>query len=96
VPVNPNGCGNGTPGSPANASTGGGGGGGGGVCYFSIAGGQGAGGGGSGSCGNSGSAGNPGSAGTPSTFNAVPVSPGTNYSITVGSGGQANISWNPQ
>jgi hypothetical protein len=43
------------------------------------------------------SAGNPGSAATPSTVNCVPVTPGTNAPIVVGSpGGQIVISWNPQ
>jgi hypothetical protein len=41
--------------------------------------------------------GNPGSAATPSTVNCVPVTPGTNAPIVVGSpGGQIVISWNPQ
>ena len=52
--------------------------------------------GGTGNPGNPGGAGNPGSTGTPSTFNAVPVSPGTSYPIAVGPSGQVNISWNPQ
>ena len=46
-----------------------------------------------------GGAGNPGNAGAaanPTTFNAVPVVGGTSYPVTVASGGQVNISWNPQ
>jgi hypothetical protein len=64
---------------------------------------QGAGGGGGGGRGNAGNAGGcggaggTGGAGTPTTFNCVPVSPGTTTPITVGSpGGQIVISWNPQ
>lgn len=53
-----------------------------------------------GGAGNAGgnSTGGAGSAGTPSTFNCVPVTPGSPYPIVVGgpSGGQVVISWNPQ
>lgn len=91
-------------GSAANAARAGGGGGG-----VGMFGGTGGGGGGRGNLGNPGSSGNPGSAGNPggagnpgaaanpTTFNCVPVSPGTSYPIVVGSpGGQVTISWNPQ
>jgi hypothetical protein len=48
--------------------------------------------------GNAGGSGNPGGAGTPTAYPGRPVTPGASYPITVGgpSGGQVNISWNPQ
>lgn len=69
-----------------------------GAVAFSGAGGGGRGGAGNaGAAGNPGNAGNPGSAANPTTFNCVPVTPGSPYPIVVGSpGGQIVISWNPQ
>ena len=74
---------------------GGGGGGGGGLCGIGS---PGAGGGGGGGAGSAGNPGNPGTAGTPATYNCQSVTPGGSYPIVVGgpSGGQVNISWNPQ
>lgn len=68
------------------------------MCYIRTAGGGGGGArGGAGNTGAGGSGGT-GSAATPSTFNCVPVTPGSSYPIVVGgpSGGQVVISWNPQ
>jgi hypothetical protein len=56
----------------------------------------GAGGGGRGNLGNPGSAGNAGSAANPTTQSSVPVTGGSGYPISVASGGQIVISWNPQ
>ena len=57
----------------------------------------GAGGGGSGypggACGAAGGSGNPAS---PTTYNAQAVAPGSSYPVSVASGGQVIISWNPQ
>lgn len=65
--------------------------------------GAGGGGGGRGNVGNPGQAGTGGTAGTcgvagnPTTFNCVPVSPGSSAPIVVGApGGQVVITWNPQ
>ena len=88
-----------------NSRAGGGGGSGGNICLssnnppskFTAGGGGGGGRGNAGNAGGSGGAGNPGTAATPSTVNCVPVTPGTNAPIVVGSpGGQVVISWNPQ
>ena len=49
-----------------------------------------------GNAGTGGSAGNPGGAGTSTTFNCVPITGGSNYSVTVGPGGFVNASWNAQ
>jgi hypothetical protein len=46
--------------------------------------------------GNGGNAGNPGGSGTTSTSNCQTVTPGGSYPVSIGSGGTATISWNPQ
>jgi hypothetical protein len=62
-----------------------------------LGGGGGGGGGGRGALGNSGGAGNPGSNANPTTHNAISVTPGASYPVSVASpGGQVIVSWNPQ
>lgn len=87
--------------NPAVRSGGGGGGGAGASTSLNpnlrgAGGGGGGGRGGAGGAGGSGGTGGSGSAGTPSTFNCVSVTPGGSSPITVASGGQIVISWNPQ
>lgn len=75
-------------------------GGGGGMSFASQWSSGGGGGGGRGNAGNAGGSGGTGGAGSaanPTTFNCVPVTPGSPYPVTVASpGGQVVISWNPQ
>jgi hypothetical protein len=53
-------------------------------------------GGGRGNAGGGGQPGNPGQAGSPSTSNGVTVCSGASYPVTVASGGQIVVNWNPQ
>jgi len=77
---------------PTNVSYGNGGASGGGRANAANAGGAG----GSGGPAPAGGAGNPGQTATPATNNCVPVTPGSTYPVTVGTGGTITISWNPQ
>jgi hypothetical protein len=52
--------------------------------------------GGSGNPGNPGNPGNAGNSGTSGTQNAISVTGGTSYPVTVGPGGFATISWSAQ
>ena len=87
---------NATNGASANVLRAAGGGGGGTVLTPNSQNASGGGGGGRGATGNAGSSGNPGSAANPTSYNCQSVSPGASYPVTVASGGQVNISWNPQ
>ena len=94
----------GTPGGAANNTRAGGGGGGGGYAKWKSGNegninygtGGGGGGGGRGGAGGSGGAGGAGGNANTTTFNCEAVTPGGSYPISVASGGNVNISWNPQ
>ena len=46
--------------------------------------------------GNNGQNGNSGAAANPTAHNCKTVTPGASYPVTVNSGGQVFVSWNPQ
>jgi hypothetical protein len=56
----------------------------------------GGGGGGRGDVGNPGNSGNPGAAANTTNYSCVSVTGGASYPVTVASGGQVVVSWNPQ
>ena len=66
-------------------------------CVWVTGCGGGGGGGGAGNAGNPGTgSGNPGNVGSSATYSCLTVSGGSSYPVTVGPGGFATISWDPQ